>query len=106
CPMTASGWRQQAGSARDSFAAALLDRAGELGEEIARHRIAGQIFRMPLDRDQPALRFGGLDSLDEPVRRVGGKSKAGRRLADRLMVTAVDGDLGTAGDPGQPRART
>src|SRR6266540_7432777 len=72
--------------------------ARELREEAARRRVVQQILRVPLDRHEP--RPVQLHALDETVVRDGRDLQAGSDPLDRLVVPAVDVELGRSGDRG------
>src|SRR5207249_11781653 len=51
-----------------------------------------QVFRVPLDGDDPwLLRVGGLRTFDDAVVGPRDRLETGRQIADRLMVAAIHG---------------
>src|SRR6266542_4237031 len=77
--------------------------AREFGEEAARRRVVQQIIRVPLDRHEPwTVR---LHRLDETIGRDGRDLQAGSDPLDRLVVPAVDVDLGRSRDRGDAGPR-
>src|SRR5437879_5931657 len=83
---------QQVRTARDSFGRVRAHGARELREEPPGRRIFPQVLRMPLDREEPRPR--GLERLDQAVRGQGGDFHTRREPLDRLVMPAVDVDLG------------
>src|SRR6266508_3312179 len=77
--------------------------ARELREEATRRRVVQQILRVPLDRHEP--RPVRLQRLDETVGRDGRDLQAGSDPLDRLVVPAVDVDLGRSRDRGDASPR-
>lgn len=61
------------------------------GRLVRRH----QALRVELDSDEPVVLLT-LDALDDAVRRPRGSPKPAAELADRLVVVAVDREVGSA----------
>jgi len=72
------------------------------GEQAAGYRVPSQVFRMPLHRDDPIL-SRRLDGLGQAVGRGARDREARCHGLDRLVMPAVDADLGSRRELGETR---
>src|SRR5262245_37134612 len=73
-------------------------RLDERLEELHVERRRALRLGVPLDADAEPVGVGRFDGLDDAVGGEGADAEAGARLADRLVVAAVDADFTAAVD--------